>query len=106
MTWLENWWTTATAHEGWLVLFGMIAQLMFTMRFAVQWIATERARRSVVPVAFWYFSLVGGLLLLIYGILRHEPVIVAGQLPSLVIYARNIQFTWRERARGPGAVAE
>ncbi|MCB6179608.1 lipid-A-disaccharide synthase N-terminal domain-containing protein [Rhodobacter sp. Har01] len=74
---------------GW-VIFGLSAQLMFTARFLVQWIASERARSSVVPVAFWYFSLVGGVMLLAYALYRKDPVFVLGQLLGVVIYARNL----------------
>ena len=65
------------------------------MRFAVQWIASERAGRSVVPTAFWIFSVVGGLLLLIYSLQRKDPVFIAGQGLGLFIYLRNLQFILR-----------
>ncbi len=70
---------------------------MFTGRFVVQWIASERAGRSVLPFAFWTFSLGGGTLLLIYAIYRREPVFIAGQALSTFIYIRNLQFAIRER---------
>ncbi len=63
---------------------------MFTARFLVQWIASERAGESVVPVAFWYFSILGGLIVLAYGIHKVEPVIILGQLPGVLIYSRNL----------------
>ncbi|MEO9612454.1 MAG: lipid-A-disaccharide synthase N-terminal domain-containing protein [Nitratireductor sp.] len=72
------------------ILLGFVAQAMFTMRFLVQWIASERAKRSVVPVAFWFFSLGGGTLLLLYAIHRKDPVFIAGQALGLVIYIRNL----------------
>jgi lipid-A-disaccharide synthase-like uncharacterized protein len=72
------------------VAFGLAGQLLFTARFLVQWIASERARRSVVPVAFWYFSMGGGLMLLTYAIYRADPVFILGQLMGVVIYARNL----------------
>ncbi|MCS0493890.1 lipid-A-disaccharide synthase N-terminal domain-containing protein [Ancylobacter mangrovi] len=81
----------------WLLI-GFLGQAMFTMRFLVQWIASERARRSVVPVAFWGFSLAGGLTLLAYAIYRRDPVFMVGQAAGLLIYARNIYFVLRERA--------
>ena len=77
--------------DGWIVL-GFVAQALFTMRFVVQWIASERARASVIPVAFWFFSIGGGSLLLIYAISRRDPVFIAGQAFSLLIYARNVYF--------------
>jgi lipid-A-disaccharide synthase-like uncharacterized protein len=72
------------------VAFGLAGQLLFTARFLVQWIASERARRSVVPVAFWYFSMGGGIMLLTYAIYRADPVFILGQLMGVVIYARNL----------------
>lgn len=72
------------------VLVGLLGQLMFTARFMIQWIASERAGRSVIPVAFWYFSLVGGAIVLAYGLHKWEPVIIMGQLPGVLIYSRNL----------------
>lgn len=72
------------------VVFGLGAQLMFTARFVVQWIASERAKSSVVPIAFWYFSLVGGLMLLAYAIHRTDPVFILGQMLGVLIYSRNL----------------
>ena len=82
--------------DAWIVL-GFVAQAMFTMRFVVQWIASERAKRSVVPVAFWLFSLGGGTLLLIYAIQRQDPVFIAGQGFGLIIYIRNMWLILNER---------
>ncbi len=81
----------------WWVVLGFVAQIMFTMRFVVQWIASERAQRSVIPFAFWIFSLGGGTLLLVYAIYRKDPVFIAGQALSTFIYVRNLQFALRER---------
>ena len=80
----------------WLA-FGLVAQLFFTARFLVQWIASERAGRSIVPVAFWYFSVAGGIMLLAYAIYRVDPVFIAGQAGGLLIYARNLHFVRRDR---------
>ena len=77
--------------DGWVIL-GFCAQALFTMRFVVQWIASERARKSVIPVAFWFFSIGGGVLLLIYALHRRDPVFIAGQAFGLVIYVRNLYF--------------
>jgi lipid-A-disaccharide synthase-like uncharacterized protein len=79
------------------VLVGLFGQLMFTMRFIVQWLASERAGASVVPVAFWYFSLAGGLIVLAYGLHKWEPVIIVGQLPGTLIYLRNLWLIHRAR---------
>lgn len=80
----------------WLA-FGLIAQLLFAGRFLVQWIASERAGKSVVPFAFWIFSMGGGLMTLVYGIVRREPVIIFGQGLATIIYVRNIMLIFRER---------
>jgi lipid-A-disaccharide synthase-like uncharacterized protein len=77
--------------DAWVVL-GLVAQGLFTMRFLVQWIASERARKSVIPVAFWFFSIGGGLLLLVYALYRKDPVFIAGQAFGLVVYVRNLYF--------------
>ncbi|MBB3929370.1 lipid-A-disaccharide synthase-like uncharacterized protein [Kaistia hirudinis] len=79
------------------VLLGFVAQALFTMRFLVQWLASERARRSVVPASFWTFSILGGTLLLIYAIKRKDPVFIAGQAAGLFIYFRNVWFIVNER---------
>ncbi|PWW02272.1 lipid-A-disaccharide synthase-like uncharacterized protein [Hoeflea marina] len=82
--------------DGWILL-GFVAQAMFTMRFVVQWLASEKAKRSVMPVAFWFFSLAGGTLLFIYAIQRQDPVFIAGQGLGLLIYARNLMLIRGER---------
>ena len=79
------------------ILIGFIGQIFFTLRFVVQWIASERAKRSVVPVAFWFFSLGGGLVLLIYAIQREDPVFIAGQAMGLFLYLRNLWLISNER---------
>jgi lipid-A-disaccharide synthase-like uncharacterized protein len=82
--------------DGW-VLLGLVAQAFFTMRFVVQWLASERAKRSVVPVAFWFFSLGGGALLFVYAIQREDPVFILGQGLGLFIYIRNLWLIANER---------
>jgi lipid-A-disaccharide synthase-like uncharacterized protein len=81
----------------WAVLVGFIGQLMFTMRFLVQWIASERARRSVIPVAFWFFSIGGGLILFAYALTIKDPVFILGQGFGVFVYARNLYFVYHER---------
>ena len=81
----------------WLA-FGLIAQLFFTARFLVQWISSERAGRSVVPMAFWFFSMGGGLMTLVYGLVKREPVIILGQSLATIIYVRNIMLILKDRA--------
>ena len=79
MDWLMTILQVETQTELWWVLFGLAAQLMFTARFLVQWIASERAGRSYVPVAFWYLSLVGAAMMFFYAIHREEPIFLIGQ---------------------------
>ncbi|MBN8969538.1 MAG: lipid-A-disaccharide synthase N-terminal domain-containing protein [Rhizobiales bacterium] len=81
----------------WLA-FGLIAQLLFTARFLVQWISSERAGKSVVPMAFWFFSLGGGAMTLVYGIAKREPIIILGQALATVIYIRNVMLILKSRA--------
>ena len=83
----------------WLA-FGLVAQLAFAARFLVQWIASERVGKSVVPMAFWFFSVAGGTMTLIYGLVKREPVIIIGQSLSNIIYVRNIMLIWKNRASG------
>src|SRR6478672_3002042 len=82
----------------WLA-FGLIAQLFFTARFLVQWISSERAGRSVIPIAFWFFSMGGGLMTLVYGVAKREPVIILGQSLATIIYIRNIMLIVRHRGK-------
>lgn len=79
----------STAELIWIGI-GLAGQLMFTMRMLVQWIVSERQRKSVVPIAFWYFSLLGGLILLSYAIYRKDPVFILGQAFGVVVYVRNL----------------
>jgi lipid-A-disaccharide synthase-like uncharacterized protein len=81
----------------WWVLLGFIAQAMFTARFLVQWIASERVGHSVIPPAFWIFSIAGGLLLLVYALSRKDAVFIAGQAFGVFVYLRNFYFVMRDR---------
>jgi lipid-A-disaccharide synthase-like uncharacterized protein len=91
-----------TRMDGW-VLLGFVAQFFFTMRFAVQWIASERAGRSVIPLAFWWFSIGGGLLLLVYALYRRDPVFILGQGFGVFVYLRNLYFVLREKKHAAAA---
>jgi lipid-A-disaccharide synthase-like uncharacterized protein len=88
-----------TWHWDLLAAFGFIAQALFAARFIIQWIASERRKMSHVPVGFWWLSLFGGILMTIYGVLRRDPVIVFGQAPGLVVYARNLMLIHRHAQR-------
>ena len=76
---------------------GFAGQALFSARFLVQWIASERARRSIVPTAFWYFSLAGGFTLLAYAIYKRDPVFIVGQGTGIFIYLRNLYFILRRQ---------
>jgi lipid-A-disaccharide synthase-like uncharacterized protein len=80
----------------WLIL-GFVAQAVFTGRFIVQWVASERAGRSVIPMAFWFLSLAGSTLLFVYAVYRKDPVFMLGQGAGVAIYLRNLHFRIRER---------
>lgn len=82
----------------WLTV-GFSGQLIFTARFLVQWIASERKRNSVVPVAFWWLSLLGGLTLLAYATYRRDPVIIVGQAMGLIVYTRNLMLVGKARRK-------
>jgi len=94
----------AASTEPWTIWIavGFVGQVVFGLRFVVQWIATERQRKSVVPVAFWYLSLLGTVILLTYAIYRMDPVFIAGFSLNMVIYVRNLYFIHRK----PPAPAE
>jgi lipid-A-disaccharide synthase-like uncharacterized protein len=84
-----------SAEQFWLMV-GFLGQAFFSMRFLVQWIASEKKRESVIPVSFWFFSIGGGLTLLIYAIYRHDPVFILGQGAGLFVYLRNLYLIRRK----------
>jgi len=85
-----------TKLDGWL-LFGLLGQLLFSARFVVQWVTSERRKASVIPVSFWFFSLGGSLALLAYSIHRLDPVFILGQSLGMLIYTRNLMLIRRQR---------
>lgn len=80
----------------WIAI-GLLGQAMFTSRFLVQWLVSERRKESVVPTAFWWLSILGGLTLLSYAIWRMDPVFILGQSFGVVVYARNLILIARKR---------
>jgi lipid-A-disaccharide synthase-like uncharacterized protein len=84
----------------WWLVVGFGGQLAFSARFLVQWLVSEAKRESVIPVPFWYLSLVGGSLLFIYAIHRRDPVFIVGQGAGLFIYTRNLVLISRRRRQG------
>jgi lipid-A-disaccharide synthase-like uncharacterized protein len=81
---------------GWLAL-GFAGQALFSARFLVQWVSSERRKRSVIPLAFWYFSLAGGATLFAYAVHIGDPVFILGQSMGVLIYSRNLYFIHKER---------
>ncbi|MCD6303355.1 MAG: lipid-A-disaccharide synthase N-terminal domain-containing protein [Planctomycetes bacterium] len=96
-----KWTTTEFAWEA----FAFVGQVVFGMRFIIQWIASERHKRSVVPVAFWYLSVVGSTVLLVYAIHLGRPVLIAGFSLNMLIYFRNLYFIHRHRGPAEPATA-
>ena len=80
----------------WLVV-GFVGQFVFFLRFFVQWLASEKKKESVIPVAFWYYSIIGGVVLFGYALYRKDPVFIVGQGCGLFIYARNLYFISRKK---------
>lgn len=89
-----------TNEQIWVVI-GLSGQLLFSARWLVQWITSERARRSVIPLAFWYFSVAGSLTLLAYALYRMDPVFILGHVANSVIYVRNLVLLMREKRAEP-----
>ncbi len=86
-------------QNNYLLILGFLGQGLFFGRFFVQWIASERQGKSVVPLAFWYFSMGGGALLLIYALFKKDPVFILGQGGGLIIYMRNLYLIHTERSK-------
>lgn len=85
----------STSEAVWLTI-GFSAQALFTARFLVQWLASERKGESIIPLAFWYLSLTGGTLLLLYAVYREDPVIITGQAFGVIVYLRNLILIHRK----------
>lgn len=94
------------AAEALLLVVGLVAQAMFSARFLVQWVVSEKKRESVIPLAFWYLSLCGGMMLFCYAVLRKDPVIMLGQGTGIFIYSRNLFLIYRKRRADAAATAE
>ena len=84
----------------WLMV-GFLGQLLFTARFLIQWVMSEKNRTSMIPAAFWWLSLLGGVALLAYAIARRNPVIVTGQAIGLFVYVRNLMLMTKRPAENP-----
>jgi len=94
---LADWLGAETGAELTWILVGLGGQVLFMMRFLVQWIVSERAHRSTIPVAFWWLSIGGAAILLAYAVWRTDPVFILGQSTGFLIYARNLWLIHAER---------
>ena len=92
-----------TNPEQLMIVVGFAGQGLFAMRFIIQWLSSEKEAKSVIPIAFWYFSIGGGAVLLLYAIWRQDPVIICGQGLGLLIYLRNLYFIRRAAVRDAAA---
>ena len=84
----------------WLFVLGFFGQFLFAMRFLIQWICSELKKESHIPVTFWYFSLSGGVILLIYALMRQDPVFIVGQATGIIVYSRNLRLIHLKRKTG------
>ena len=98
----ESFWNS----EAMWLTFGFAGQACFFMRFFVQWISSERQKRSVIPKAFWYFSLAGATIILVYSIHRRDPVFIVGQSTGFIIYLRNLVLLAREEREKKAAATD
>ena len=99
---MDSLFTNFSAEQIWICI-GFLGQGLFTMRFFVQWLASEKQKKSVIPTAFWYFSLAGGLTLLCYAVYRQDPVFIIGQGTGLFIYLRNLYFILKAETKTANA---
>ncbi|MGE0284455.1 MAG: lipid-A-disaccharide synthase N-terminal domain-containing protein [Rhodospirillaceae bacterium] len=97
MSWFLAWFATMNVMKA----VGLVGQVTFGSRFFVQWFASERLKRSVIPLAFWHLSLLGGILTLIYAFYIQEPVFIIAQLGGVLIYSRNLYFIYRDKGAHP-----
>lgn len=95
MSWFLGWFVTMNLWK----TIGLLGQVIFGSRFFVQWFASERLKRSVIPLTFWHLSLMGGLLTFAYAIYIQEPVFIIAQAGGVLIYSRNLYFIYRDSRR-------
>ena len=88
-------------YKFWYAL-GFLGQVIFTMRFVVQWIASERKGKSIIPIHFWFISIAGSLVLLVYSVWRKDPVFILGQSFGCFVYCRNLKLLAKEKASAAG----
>jgi len=95
MSWFIAWFSSITLMK----VVGIVGQTVFGSRFLVQWLVSEKLKRSVIPVAFWYLSVIGCLMTLVYAVYIQEPVFIIAQVGGLLIYSRNLFFVYRDRRK-------
>ncbi len=88
----QNYFNEMSGQDFTWLLVGLLGQVLFMMRFIVQWIHSERHQKSLIPISFWYFSLLGSVIVLAYGFHKTELVIIVGQLPGTLVYVRNLML--------------
>lgn len=81
----------------WIAI-GFVAQILFFMRFLIQWVVSEKKGESIIPIQFWYLSIIGSLMLLVYSIWRKDPVFIVGQCMGSVIYVRNLSLIYKKKS--------
>ena len=96
---MQNFFANLTTLEIIFLVIGFTGQGLFASRFIVQWIYSENKGESVIPIAFWYLSIFGGIGLLTYAIFRKDPVIITGQLFGIIIYVRNLVLVYRKKSK-------
>jgi lipid-A-disaccharide synthase-like uncharacterized protein len=101
---ISHWWQHLIANLHWWSVVGYVGQCMFFTRFGVQWIASERKKQSIIPISFWYWSIFGSLLLLVYSVGQVDPVFVLGQSLNSLVYLRNLMLI-RNRKPEPHGLA-
>jgi lipid-A-disaccharide synthase-like uncharacterized protein len=94
---ISEWFVHTFGEWDWWYVFGLIGQVVFAGRFAVQWAVSEKKKQSVIPIHFWYMSLTGSVMLLAYGLHRHDPVFILAYMFNSLIYVRNLMFVHKKK---------
>ena len=95
----QNYFNAMSGPDFTWLLVGLLGQVLFMMRFIVQWVYSERHQKSLIPISFWYFSLLGSVIVLAYGLHKTELVIIVGQLPGTLVYVRNLMLIKNEKSK-------
>ena len=95
----QNYFNAMSGPDFTWLLVGLLGQVLFMMRFIVQWVHSERHQKSLIPISFWYYSLLGSVIVLAYGLHKTELVIIVGQLPGTLVYVRNLMLIKNEKSK-------